>query len=1227
MPEPGITIGPYFMGEPLGVGAMGVVYRATHRETGRTVALKTVRLANEAVLQSLRREVRALASLRHPGIVQILDEGVDSGLPWYAMELIEGRTLRQVVAELHPPPQRPGPGRGGSRPTGGDDAASPTATAPAAWWTSALPRDPTRSLFAATGAPGVPARPGRAEDPLAVPVERRPAAGGALAGVLPLMRRLCFPLAFLHGEGLVHRDLKPDNVFVRPDATPVLVDFGLLSQFSGPLGRERFEIAGGTVGTAAYMAPEQVRGDLVDARADLYALGCIYYELLTGRKPFLAERLQEVLRLHLVAQPLPPSALVNGVPAQLDRLVLDLLKKDPRERVGHADDVAACLAELLPEPERGEPLHPVPKPYLYRPGFGGRTEGLRRLLDLVERLPAGSGCIALVGGESGAGKTRLAMELAREAELGHVRVLVGECPAPAGPGSGAAPLAPLHAPLQAISDLCLEGGLAETERLLGPRGKLLAPYAPELGDLPGQERHPEPAALPSDAARLRLLQALTETFAALAKPAASAVDAGRVRGLLLVLDDLQWADELTLAWLHSLLRPGTVEALPLLVLGTYRSEEVGTRGPAALQALLEAPGVERLSLGRIDEAAVGAMVADMLALAPPPPRLVRLVALRSEGNPFFVAETLRAAVAEGLLQRGASGRWQMSPALEAASDQEALPLPATVRNLVERRLGGLSPRALELGGLAAVLGRELATAQLLGAAGLARPGAAPEPALDALAELLRRQVLEETVPGRVQFLHDQIREAAYGQLAPEALRRLHRAAAEALAAGPDPDPAALGYHWERAGALEPARACYLAAARSAAARHALEEAERLYRAFLALGPSASETLAARRELAHDVLVVRGRVPEAIHELERAIKEARLVGDPAAEGLCLVELGRAHFLVSRFEDARRFYTQALEVLRQAGKPRGQALALHGLGITEDVQGRLDSAEGLYSEALAAARADGDRAQEAAVLGGLAVLESKRGRFDKACELHEQALDAARSLGSRNDEAVQLGNLAILRRRQGRFHESQELSERSAALFRATGYLRFESIALMNLANVLVDLGRLVEARTRIEEALDLQRKSGDGRIEAHALLYAAGLERRGMGDLARALDLIEAAERRPGAAEDPALRLECLCERGHIALAQGRSPEEVLRRLEGLPEASKPGAGSSEGAALARFERAVAAAAAGRALVHGECLEDLPDGLRRWIAQREPELWNRIARRGLAQAEDRSSQGG
>jgi serine/threonine protein kinase len=438
---------------------MGVVYRGEHKETGEAVAIKTVRAPSADLLSSIRREIQALSRVRHPSIVRILGEGVSDGLPWYVMPLLQGRTLRQHILTLWA--------------KSGVDC-----------FRSTINKDRTT----------VPAGDVN-QGPQSIATPMSLATTSPLGPTLTLLRRLCAPLAFLHGEGLVHRDLKPENIFLQDDGRPVLVDLGIAARFGGAEGREELDIER-IAGTPAYMAPEQFRGELVDARADLYALGCILYECVTGQPPFLGE-VVSLRYQHLYDKPRPPSLLVPNLPAELDRLILQLLEKRPQDRLGHAADVAAALIAVGAdaEPEVGARA----RAYLYRPELTGRADELSRLVNAVDRVSRHRhGSLVLIRGESGVGKTRLAMEMAQIATQRGLTVLTGRCMALAAgetsikAGVMEPPLHPLRPVLLAAADRAQERGRPEVERLFGSRGTVLAAYEPTLLDLPGQREQPPP---------------------------------------------------------------------------------------------------------------------------------------------------------------------------------------------------------------------------------------------------------------------------------------------------------------------------------------------------------------------------------------------------------------------------------------------------------------------------------------------------------------------------------------------------------------------------------------------------------------------------------------------------------------------------------------------------------------------------------------------------------------
>ncbi|MFN7972934.1 MAG: tetratricopeptide repeat protein [Acidobacteriota bacterium] len=1026
------TLGPYRLLETLGEGGMGTVYRAAHAETGAVVALKRVRMGDAGMLLGIRREISALARLSHPGIVRIVDHGAHDGDPWYAMELASGTPLRAHIdgdgtrVETEEPSTVADPYRGeGQLPTLVLDLHDTGAS-----------REPPRA-------------------------ERRPC---DLAWVIGFVVRLCAPLRYLHGEGIVHRDLTPRNILVRDDGTPLLIDFGLAAASHGPEGRDVLSVDDQVAGTVLYMAPEQSRGEPVDARADLYALGCILYELLTGSPPFRGA-IADVFRQHQIVEPLPPSVHVPGVPADLDRLVLRLLAKDPRDRPGYADDVARTLVGGAP----GKGGSGAFRPYVYRPALAGRTHELARLSDAVDEVVRGRGGALVVHGESGAGKTRLLLETARIAIQRGALVLSGGCHAGGGPLHG------LREVLETVGDRCRARGAAEIERILGPYAAALGLYEPSLPS-PGGQRA-EAADLPPEEGREHVLYGVTEVL----RRVASAIP------VTVAIDDAQWADELTIDALDRLARAIAGGSLPILLLTSLRSEDTGE-----LLDRMRSGGAGALAVGRLDPEDVAQIVRDMLALPRAPEELARSLSEHTEGNPLFVAEYVRSAMETGMVTRDREGRWIVPGAHGTAPGltYEALPLPRTMRELLAVRVDALSREARDLVEAAAVAGRVAPFPLLSGIAAI--DGEAFRLAWD---ELRRRHVVEEH-DGASRFIHDKIREIAYDGTDPARRAFLHGAAAGVLESSPAEEAplhlASIARHWHRAGALHRARARYLDAARAAAARYAHEEAERLYRECLALHDTpCAASVAARRELGERILLVRGRVDDAREELAAALADARATADMAALADGLRALGVLHHQRGEMADATAAYDEALAVARAAGERLLEGRILGALGAVHQDQGRMGEAAALFDTSIRRHEELGSQRGHAAMIGKLGGLYQNLRRFDEAARLCREALAIARQVGDRYQEGRMLGNLAILAMDAGHFDDARAAFEDALAVMRAAGDRRHEAIALGNY-------GRLVAprdpeaARSLYGQSLAIHRDIGDRRSEAWVRLNLANL---------------------------------------------------------------------------------------------------------------------------------------
>ncbi|MBY0232244.1 MAG: protein kinase [Gemmataceae bacterium] len=265
----GQMVGPFLIEKEIGAGAMGAVYRAKYVKTGQLVAIKVMARGSTSAhaLARFEREAAILKQLKHPNIVRLFGIGKHHGMPYYAMEFIQGETLDSTIDRR-------------DRMT----------------WEQ----------------------------------------------VIDLGQQLCAALQHAHEAGIVHRDLKPSNLMILADGTVKLTDFGIAKD----LDVTQLTATNSTVGTAAYMSPEQCMGQEITPKSDLYSLGVVLYELLTGRKPFQADNAVDMFMQHIKAEPVRAGKLVPDLPPWMDNLVAHLLEKEPGKRPLSAAKVAETLTEI-----------------------------------------------------------------------------------------------------------------------------------------------------------------------------------------------------------------------------------------------------------------------------------------------------------------------------------------------------------------------------------------------------------------------------------------------------------------------------------------------------------------------------------------------------------------------------------------------------------------------------------------------------------------------------------------------------------------------------------------------------------------------------------------------------------------------------------------------------------------------------------------------------------------
>jgi DNA-binding SARP family transcriptional activator len=667
-----------------------------------------------------------------------------------------------------------------------------------------------------------------------------------LPQIITLASQLCDALDHAHRRGIVHRDVKPENIVVTPEGTVKLMDFGLAySQSAARLTQE-----GTVMGTLAYLAPEQILGEGIDGRTDLYALGVILYELTTGRLPFTGEDMLSLISQHLHSPVEPPRAHRVDIPPSLDSLIVSLLSKQPADRPASAEVVRAVLENLK---------HPAPAPptltaahstldHIARGHLVGRDRELAELMSLWNRATSGEGQIILVSGEPGIGKTRLMRELIRLAEDSGGRVLADGCHAEGGP-----PYAPLAA---AIRDTLERSYSPDVPDFVLADLLTLAPHL--------RPRYPHILFNPTLNPRFEQ-QRMFDSFVTWCEALAAAAP------LLLLIEDVHWADNGTLALLRHLAR--RVRKARLFLVMTYRDTEIVSDQAHPLHSILLDLNRERLAeqlqLMRLTREQTRDLLASMLATAGDiTPEFLESIYQETEGNPFFIEEVCKGLIEQGKLYQ-AGGTWRRA-------DMQTIVIPASVRGAILARVGRLPDKAQDALRLASILGREFDFETLCAASEQEE-----EALITALERAQRAQLINETTrAGQVSytFVHALIPFTLRESLGGLRRQRLHRRVGVAIGNQRPRDFEALAYHFTAAGEQEKAIEYSRLAAERAQALYAYDTAIQHLKTALDMmqvGEQNEVRLALLESLA-DAHRLRGERAKAIQTYQEALEVWRSI---------------------------------------------------------------------------------------------------------------------------------------------------------------------------------------------------------------------------------------------------------------------------------------------------------------------------------------------------------------
>jgi tetratricopeptide (TPR) repeat protein len=714
--------------------------------------------------------------------------------------------------------------------------------------------------------------------------------------VVELLVQVCRALSYVHSRKVIHFDLKPANVFVMPDGSVKVLDFGL----AGAKPQTR---GGGIFGTPAYMAPEMLsEAAVIDHRVDLYSLGIMAYQLLCRDVPFSATTLIELL----VQQREATVRFDQNVaaPEWLKQIVLALCAKDPGDRFRSGN---AVIEAINAAGERSYELETqaTKESYILSSRFVGREHELDLVVSFIEeRFSEAREAykpILLVGGTGGVGKSRLMREVRQQIQLSRQTFIEADC------YEGAlSEFEPIVEVLRYVVRIAAATG---GQVLLEKYGPDLVKIDPQLAQTHGFRARPVTNA---DNERMALLEQVSEFL----------LRVSTLVPLAIYVNDLQWARPGTtdlLAHLARFIAVREIEGQPvrLALLGSYRNDEVKGQPIERLLERLQSKGdAEIVALEPLPSSCVDALLGSMLGVDELPQVFVERVSNETAGNPFFVEEVMRSLVEKGAvyLQHGA---WAANAAVGE------LEIPSGMAQTFRRRLAQLSAEEHDLLVCLAVARRPVAPALLETVVRLDG-----DRIHEILRELAQRQMVART-PGETvlyRVAHDRMRETLYADVSAERKKQLHGRFGDAIEQVYSRDLTAhlyeLADHFWNAGIEAKALRYSLGGARQAKDAYAIEMAMELFERAKKLLPQDEKGTA--RQIAEDIAdlqLLRGEFDSALSGFNAVFQE---LDEPMAKARVKGKIGYGYMQRTKWVAAIEELWTALELLGETRPATPEAM---------------------------------------------------------------------------------------------------------------------------------------------------------------------------------------------------------------------------------------------------------------------------------------------------------------
>jgi len=901
--------------------------------------------------------------------------------------------------------------------------------------------------------------------------------GMAVDDILRIGVQLAQGLAHAHARGVLHRDVKPDNVLFDGAGTPKITDFGIAKllfptgSFSttGETAACSLTETGALLGTPHYMSPEAAAGRRVDVRTDIYSLGVVLFHMASGRLPFTGAAFGAILHAIMTDRPIPLRATRPELPVELEAVIQRAMARDLTLRFQTMEDMAEAIRRVAGVGRTTATGYFRPR--TIEAMAAGRATELAELEELLDETANGVGRTAFLAGDAGVGKAHLIGVLARRAAARGTALVTGRCLF----RDGTRPYGPILDALIEVLAVFDVHDTSDFEPFLQESGfppARVGLVASLLG-LPGAPRESASTAEELFDSLVMLLLAITER-----------------RALVLHLQDLHWADAATLrlfAHLSQALRRSR-----LLLLASYSPEELrpddSNAVPLAatlITRLKTDPRVRHLTIAPLEAPAIRAILATLYPTQRASDAFIARLRELTSGNPALILDSLNRL---GLPR----------PAGEMLTERDlaGVEVAGQIQTLVMDRIGRLDDAERELLECAAVEGMIFHSDTLAACLDLSR------------IPLLRRLQHLEQIHGLVRsgredyrFASELVREALYARIPPELRAEFHRAVGEHLSRtrGEDEGQAAAIAHQLLEGGL-PERALPFALRAGELARrvfatesalHWLGYAERIAAEL----PDGAPLLARVRQELGAAYLLSGQYGRASDCFEATRRHAEALPDRALTCRSLNALGQVHFLRNDQAAAEQTARAALALATELGLPEETATARTILADVRWDQGRLEDALTEHRAALAIREQLGDSRQTVETLKRVANVHQVRGEHDDALVCFDRALKIARDTGDLAAEAFVLNGIGGVLLAAGRTGESIPRLTEALTLRERIGDRRGASKSLNNLGLAFEMQGRAADALVHYKRSVEVKQDIDDRNGAANSLINIASLEER------------------------------------------------------------------------------------------------------------------------------------